>query len=282
MRIRASELDAADPVGVVILGHRQAGVTGRDAAAQRGADVLGDVDGDDGRDRRHDLARLLLVEVEDAGEHPRLAGVELAAGVGLGDERAHLLGAGPLLEARLGLDAERAQHGVGRLVEEVDERPHEPVEDVQRPRDALGDGLGVDDRVDLRHLLADRDVPRRDEHVRDRDRDRGRDGVRETLEGRLDELGDGGLAEEADAQRGERDPELAGREVLAELVELAHDERRAPVALLGHVLDARAARAHEGELRGDEEAVREDQDDDRDEKRRGQAAGTVSGLGGRP
>ena len=36
---------------------------------------------------------------------------------------------------------------------------------------------------------------------------------------RLDELGDRRLAQEADAERGQRDPELAGREVLAEVVD---------------------------------------------------------------
>ena len=71
--------DPLDPVGVVVLDHDQARVAGGDAAPQRRLDRLGGIDGDHRRDRRHHLARLLLVQVEDAAEHPRLAGVERAA-----------------------------------------------------------------------------------------------------------------------------------------------------------------------------------------------------------
>ena len=84
--------DAAHAVLVVVLGDDQARVARRDAAPQRGLDVVGDVDRHDRRDRRHDLARLLLVQVEDAGEHARLARVQVAARVALGDDRLELLG----------------------------------------------------------------------------------------------------------------------------------------------------------------------------------------------
>ena len=254
-------------------------MAGRDAAPQRRADVLGDVDRHDRRDRRHDVARLLLVEVKDAGQHAGLAGVEMAAGAGLGDDRAQLLGARALLEVGVVLDPQRAQQRAGGLVEQVDEGPHDPVEEVQRARDVDGDRLGVDDRVDLRHLLAGGDVAGRDEDVGDRDRDRRGRGVCEALERGLEQRGDRGLAEEADAQRGERDAELAGREVLAEVVELLDDEARAPVTLLGELLQLGAAGAHERELGRDEEAVGEDQHDDRAEQERGQEAGVWPGLG---
>ena len=78
-RERVRVHDAPDAVLVLVLGDEQARVARGDAAAQGGLDVLGGVDGHDRGDRRHDLARLLLVQVEDAGEHPRLARVELAA-----------------------------------------------------------------------------------------------------------------------------------------------------------------------------------------------------------
>ena len=66
--------------------------------------------------------------------------------------------------------------------------------------------------------------------------------MREAPERGLEEVGDRGLAEEADAQRGERDAELAGREVLAEVVELLDDEPGAAVTLGGELLQ-RARRA---------------------------------------
>jgi len=50
------------------------------------------IDGDDRRDWGHHLAGLLLVQVEDARQHPRLARVDLPAGVGLGDQALELVG----------------------------------------------------------------------------------------------------------------------------------------------------------------------------------------------
>ena len=84
-------------------------------------DVLGDVDRDDRRDRRHHLARLLLVQVKDAGEHARLAGVDVPAGVGLGDQALELIrrAAAPL-EAHV--DAEQPQDPVGDRGQRDDER----------------------------------------------------------------------------------------------------------------------------------------------------------------
>ena len=90
--------DALHAVVVLVLGDDEPRVAGGDAAAQRGLDVLGQVDGHDRRRGRHDLARLLLVQVEDAGEHPRLAGVELAAGERLLDQHLELLGRLALVE----------------------------------------------------------------------------------------------------------------------------------------------------------------------------------------
>ena len=74
-----------------------------------------DVDGHDRRDRRHDLPRLLLVQVEDAGEHAGLARVQLAARVALGDDRLELLGGPALLASTcVGIDAQPAQDPVRR------------------------------------------------------------------------------------------------------------------------------------------------------------------------
>ena len=72
---------------------------------------LGGVDGDHGRDRRHHLARLLLVQVEDAAEHPRLAGVEGAAVLGAVDDLLQVLGGVVLFEV-VGVDAEEADDRV--------------------------------------------------------------------------------------------------------------------------------------------------------------------------
>src|SRR5919106_161464 len=102
---------------------------------QRRLDVLGEVDRDDRRRRRHHLPRLLLVQVEDAGEHPGLAGVELAAGERLLDEDLELLGRLALYQAPAGPHAEYAQDRVRGAVEQHDERMEHPREQLQPRRD---------------------------------------------------------------------------------------------------------------------------------------------------
>ena len=75
----------------------------------------------------------------------------------------------------------------------------------------------------------------------------------------LEQRGDRRLAEEADAERGHRDAELAGGQVLVDLVDLLERERGAAHAVVAHLLEPRLTRAHEAELRRHEEAVGGDQ-----------------------
>ena len=150
----------------------------RDAAAQRRLDVLRRVDGDDRRYRGHHLARLLLVQVEDAGEHAGLARVERAAVRALRDQQLQLLGVLRLVELGARVGAQQAEDPVRHRVQGAP-RPaaSRRRRTGGRPRSAR-DRLGVHDRVDLRHLLAERDVERRGDEVRDAERDRERHPVR--------------------------------------------------------------------------------------------------------
>jgi hypothetical protein len=117
-----------------------------------------------------------------------------------------------------------------------------PVKGLERARHQDRDPVRVDDRVDLRDLLADGHVRGGDQDVGDRHRDRDRGAVGEVLaQPRLEQLGHRGLAQEADAQRGERDPELARREVLVEVVMQVQRAARAGMAVVGHLLQCRAA-----------------------------------------
>ena len=118
---------------------------------------------------------------------------------------------------------------------------------------------GLRDRQHLRHLLADADVDRGDQGEGDRDREADRDPGGEAAEDRLQQLRQRGLAEEADPDRGDRDPDLAGGERLVDLVELLDDRIGAALALLGKLLDFAAATADQRELGRDEEAVDGDQ-----------------------
>jgi hypothetical protein len=121
----------------------------------------------------------------------------------------------------------------------------------------------VHDRVDLRHLLAECDVERRGDQVGERERDRERRAVRDRRAERvLEQRRDRRLAQEADSQRGHGDAELAGGEVLVDVLDLLEDERGAPAALVAQLLEPPLRRADEGELRRDEESVQGDQDGD--------------------
>ena len=153
---------------VVVLDHDQPRVAGGDAAPQRGLDALGDVDGDHRRDRRHHLARLLLVEVEDAAEHPRLAGVEGAAELGAVDDLLQVLGGVALFDVGR-VDAEEADDRVGDRRSAPSSPGPSPARNQLSGRETRrAVALGVGDRQHLRHLLADADVERGDEGEGDR------------------------------------------------------------------------------------------------------------------
>ncbi len=145
--------EPAHAIAILALDHHESRVAAGDAQLQRGLNILGDVDGDDRRDRGHHLAGLLLVQVEDAGEHPRLAGIELAAGIGLGDQPLELVGRAtfPLCAH---LDAEQAQDATRDDGQADDHRMEQDAERLQRAGDPAGDRLGAVDRVQLGHHLS--------------------------------------------------------------------------------------------------------------------------------
>ncbi len=97
-------------------------------------------------------------------------------------------------------------------------------------------------------------------------RDRRRGAVLErALEQRLEQRGDRGLAEEADADRGHRDPELAGGQVLVDASRAARAPRRRRGRPPRRALDPAAAGADERELGRDEEPVEQHEDEQRGE-----------------
>ena len=81
----------------------------------------------------------------------------------------------------------------------------------------------------------------------------------------IDRLGQDVLAIHAQAKTGERDAELRRRDVAILELRIAEDPLntlRQAVALLGTRLDGRAWRADDGELRGDEDGVQQDEHGD--------------------
>jgi hypothetical protein len=100
--------DAANTVRISVLHDNQPVVSRRDAEVERIGDGGGRIDGDHRRDRRHHLAGLLLVEVEDAAQHRRLPWVEFASHSGLGDQQLEVLGGRLLLVELFRPDTEEA------------------------------------------------------------------------------------------------------------------------------------------------------------------------------
>jgi 4a-hydroxytetrahydrobiopterin dehydratase len=117
---------------------------------------------------------------------------------------------------------------VNRLTPEAEEMNHHPDLEISWKTVTVtitthseGGLLGVDDREDLRHLLAERDVQRRGDQVGDAERDRQRGAVGDRrAEGVLEQPRDRRLAQEADAERGHRDAELTSRQVLVDALDL--------------------------------------------------------------
>ncbi len=225
------------------------------------------VERDDPRPRRHHVGGRPLVEREDALEQLAVGRVELVARRRVGDEAPQLLEARRAGVARGRRAAEHAHERVRGGVEHAHERPEEAVEDLQRQRADRRDARRRADREALGRLLPDRDVqPGHDQQGEHRADDRAR--VREAAEERLDQVCDRRLAERAERQRGDRDAQLAGREVLVEPLRLPAHDGAGPAAwqlLLG-------AERDQGELGSHEEAVDQHENCDRNEGRACQCA----------
>ena len=256
---------APHPIPVLLLGDQQPRVAGGDAQPQRALHVLGDVDGDDRRDRGHHLAGLLLVQVEHARQHPRLPRVDLPAGVGLGDQALELVGRAALLLAGH-VDPEQPQDAIGHGREHDDHRVEQHPERLQRARHPPRDGLGAVDRVELRNHLAGDELHGGHDQVGEDHRDRDRHAVADRGPERfLEDLGERRRAQGADRDRGHRHPDLDRGDVVVDVLELFQRQRRSPRALLLHHLQTRLARAHERVLGDHEERVHRDQHDREDE-----------------
>ena len=249
----------AHAVAVLVLGDHQPRVPGGDAQLQRGLHVLRQVDRDHRRDRRHHLARLLLVQVEHAGEHARLAHVEMPAGVGLGDQSLELIRrAAAAFEVHVHAHQPEDPSGDGRQPE--DERPEHHAERLQWTGDASRDQLGAIDGVELGHHLPGDQLRRGDHQVGHDHGDDHRQAVADDVaEPAFEDGRQRGLAEGADADRGHRHPDLHGRDVLVDVAQLLQRERRPARAFLAHDLQSRPARTHERVLGDHEKRVHRDQ-----------------------
>ncbi len=284
--------EPAHAVAVLSFGDHQPGVARGDAQLQRGLHVLGDVDRDDRRAGGHHLAGLLLVQMEHAPQHPRLARVELPAGVGLGDQALELVGG-----ARAGLlahvDPEHPQNPGRDGCDPEDDRVKQDPEPLQRAGDPASEALRAVDRVELGHHLPRDQLHGGDHHERQHHRDRHRHPVRQApAEGALERARERRRPQGANPDRGHRDPDLDGGYVVVDALQLSERQRGPPQAFVAHHLQARPARAHECVLGDHEERVDGDQQGREDQLQPGHArpcgawdlllrGGSSSFIGGR-
>jgi hypothetical protein len=204
----------------------------------------------------HDLAGAAVAEGEDVLRQVALVALDLAARVALAHDLAQLLLAvGVVAGLPRGRDAKRLEDEVAHAVEEVHERLGGEVEDAHdRRHDQRGRG-GPSDREALRRELAEHDVQQRDDQEGEgaRERDAGDPGV--LPEHRLEQVVEGPLTGDAEAQAGDRDAELTSREVGVDVVDGVADGPRAGASLALPSGDLAGPDPRQRELRGDEEAV---------------------------
>ncbi len=162
---------------------------------------------------------------------------------------------------------EDAQNEGGGGVHHVDGGARHADEDVHRPGDSEGDAFGAGEGEGLGDKLAEQDLKVED---RGKGEDRGC-GVRveQGVRGRLREpavlkieqhLRDGGLAQPAEGERGQGDAELHGGKKLVDIALEGESGARAGAVERDELLHARDADGDNGELRGHEEAVGQDEE----------------------
>ncbi|MNN01026.1 hypothetical protein D3C81_1136330 [compost metagenome] len=204
-----------------------------------------------------------LAELDRRGQHTHalVAGVMGAAGV---QDQLQLVAAVVVLVVRPRFAlAGDLQDGVGAGVEQVDGRVHQPVEQVQRHGGPQRQQLGLADGPGLGRQLADHDVQVGNDEERGEERDPVDDLLRLNADGRqqrFEQLGEGRLADPAEAEGGQGDAELAGGKIGVELVVHLAQDGAAPAVLFGDGLHAGRAQLDHGELGGNEEAVEQDEE----------------------
>lgn len=99
-------------------------------------------------------------------------------------------------------------------------------------------------------------------------------------EQRAEQVGEGWLADPAEAEGGQGDAQLAGGEVGVQLVVHGAQDAAAPAVLVGDGFHAGGAQLDHGELGGDEEAVEQHEEEgEQDEAEIGEIAGEGGACG---
>ena len=220
----------------------------RDGLCRRGVGR----DGDDLRPRRHHALDREAFKADHALQHELLLLVQragLAAGL---HNQTQLVGAEVAVRRGTAIDAQRPRDQPAGLVERPDTRAEDGAEEAQRARDRDRDLLRILQRDALRGQLASDDVQGGDQGERDGDPKRVR---ADCPKDRVQQPGQRRLADPTKREAGDRDAELASRDVAIEVAHGVIDVAGARPALGDQLLHARSPHGHERELGRNEEAV---------------------------
>ena len=246
----------------------------REAVAAHGVEVFLDrqvlVQGDDFVNRAHQVGHGHFREFQRLGQDVALVVGELflfalftgGAGVGTQDHLEFFVRVVGLVPAGAG-EAGHAQHHVGAGVQQPDRRVHRPVEAVQRQRTPQADRLRGADRQRLRRQFAHHDVQEGDHAERDHEGhavDQLFVGDAEQGEGRFEDAGKSRFADPAQAQRGQGDAQLAGRQIGVELAMDFVEDAAAQAAAFRNRAHAGFAKGDDAEFGRHEEAVQRHQE----------------------
>ncbi len=177
------------------------------------------------------------------------------------------------------------QNGVGAGVEQVNGRVHRPVEQVQRHGGPQRQQLGFADSPGFRGQFADDDVQVRDDEERREERhafDHFGGFYANGAQHRFEDVRERRLTDPAEAEGGEGDTQLAGRQVSIELTVNGAQDVSAPAVFFSDGFDPGRAQFDHGEFGGNEKTVEQNQDQSKknhaeigEECRKGQARGRV-------
>jgi len=167
-----------------------------------------------------------------------------------------------MVRARLALAGD-AQDRVGAGVEQVDGRVHGPVEQVQRHRRPQRQQLGFANGPGFGRQLTDHDVQvgnheerRKERHALDHFRRFDAHGGQH----RFKDVRKRRLTDPTQAQGGEGDTQLAGRQVSVELAVYGTQDLSTPAVGVGDGLDSGGAQLDHGKFRRNEKTVEQYQD----------------------
>src|SRR5471032_697670 len=167
-----------------------------------------------------------------------------------------------MVRARLAL-AGNTQDGVCAGVEQVNRRVHRPVEQVQRHRGPQRQQLGFADGPGFRRQFTYHDVQVGDHKEGGKERhalDHFRRLYAHRAQQRLEDMRKSWLTDPAQAQGGQGDTQLAGRQVGVELAVHGAQDLPTPAVLVGDGLDPGGAQFDHGKFRRNEETVEQYQD----------------------